>query len=754
LPALAPPPPIGQAIPNQQFFFIPTPESVGIVFGANNSVTITGTSNADALVGLSLDNTLRGNGGDDTLIGGLGDNDMRGGAGNDRLIGNTIIANSASILANFANFADAPSGVTVNLSAAAVAGLSAGTALDGFGTTDTLININGIEGSNFNDTFYGGNNSWDLEAFYGLNGADTINGGPGRDQVNYDFDPFGVSVNLATGTARDGWFNTDTLINIEWVIGSFFADTLIGGTNSGGEIFQGDLERFEGLAGNDYIDGGPGNNDATYRFAPAAVSVNLAFGQAADGHGTTDTLVNINVVTGSRHNDTLIGGSGNETFTGGTGNDSIDGAGGSDTVDYRFALAGVTVNLSTGTGLDGNNGTDSLTSIENIRGSQYYADVLTGDSGNNSIIGFAGNDTLSGLAGIDYLQGDAGGDTLDGGAGTADIANYGNDGAAITVTFGATAGSASVIDGTGATDTLLNIEIVRGSAFNDIFTGNSNGETIVTSAGNDTASMGAGNDVVSATNTLGANDVLDGGAGTDSLMMSGGTTVALGASTALNFETIVLFSGGNYSLTAHDATVASGQLLAISGSALGSANSIVFDASAETDGRYSIGGGSGNDTITGGAQNDTISTGFGNDTLIGGAGNDTLTGDLGNDIFRYNLTSHGTAVASNQTAASAGAIADMVTAFCTGADSFNFSASAFAVSAGALTNGTNFTSIAAAYDGTNAGTMAAWSAGNASFIFDTATNNLYYDSNGIAAGYTLIANISSGSVVAADIVVV
>ena len=51
----------------------------------------------------------------------------------------------------------------------------------------------------------------------------------------------------------DGFGDTDTLISIEAVRGSNFADTLTGGNTD-----NDDFERFKGLAGNDTIDGGTG----------------------------------------------------------------------------------------------------------------------------------------------------------------------------------------------------------------------------------------------------------------------------------------------------------------------------------------------------------------------------------------------------------------------------------------------------------------------------------------------------------------
>src|SRR6266851_6357939 len=142
--------------------------------------------------------------------------------------------------------------------------------------------------------------------------------------------------------------------------------------------------------------------------APAGVTANLATGTASNGYGGTDTLANIENVTGSAFNDVLIGdagdnvltgGAGNDTLTGGGGNNTLDGGSGSDTVSYAAAPAGVTVSLA-GTAANGYGGTDTLVGIENVIGSGF-ADTLTGDAGNNVFTGGAGNDTLIGGGGTD-----------------------------------------------------------------------------------------------------------------------------------------------------------------------------------------------------------------------------------------------------------------------------------------------------------------------------------------------------------------
>ncbi|SDG60459.1 calcium-binding protein, partial [Thalassobaculum litoreum] len=82
-------------------------------------------------------------------------------------------------------------------------------------------------------------------------------------------------------------------------------------------------------------------------------------------------------------------------------------------------------------------------------------------------------------------------------------------------------------------------------------------------------------------------------------------------------------------VTTHDGTVASGQTLTVNGSTNTSA--INWDGSAETDGTFSMTGGSANDTLKGGGGADTISGAAGNDFLYGTSGNDLLLGGAGND---------------------------------------------------------------------------------------------------------------------------
>ena len=71
---------------------------------------------------------------------------------------------------------------------------------------------------------------------------------------------------------------------------------------------------------------------------------------------------------------------------------------------------GATVNLLTGSAIDGQDGTDTLTAIENVRATGF-ADTLTGDGRRDVLRGAEANDTLDG-GGNNELHGDAGSDTV------------------------------------------------------------------------------------------------------------------------------------------------------------------------------------------------------------------------------------------------------------------------------------------------------------------------------------------------------
>src|SRR5215813_3269654 len=221
---------------------------------------------------------------------------------------------------------------------------------------DTLTGTKGddiIIGNDGNDVLSGGKGNDTLE---GDNGNDTLDGGAGNDILNggqgidlarYTDAKGGITANLTAGTVSGAGVGTDTLIGIEQIRGSNFADTYIAtGFNAGVSPQPGTsplFNEFEGMGGNDTIIGN-GFTRVSYLNAAAGVTVDIA---AGTGHGTasgdlagvgTDTFTGVNAVRGSRFDDVLSGSDNRfstvENFEGRAGNDFIDGRGGFDRAVY------------------------------------------------------------------------------------------------------------------------------------------------------------------------------------------------------------------------------------------------------------------------------------------------------------------------------------------------------------------------------------------------------------------------------------
>ena len=196
--------------------------------------------------------------------------------------------------------------------------------------------------------------------------------------------------------------------------------------------------------------------------------------------------------------------------------------------------------------VNGTNGND-----DPLNGTSF-GDAINGFGGNDRIFGFGGNDNMHGDAGDDKLFGGDGNDLLDGGLDGSPIddsfvqdTDVLDGGAGIdTATYGSVQHSISVnllqgiAIGQGNVDTLVSIENVTGTNFNDSIVGNEGDNGLQGAGGVDFLDGGAGNDSLrggSGNDTLKGNignDLLIGNTGADKLDGGGGADVFQYFSTA------------------------------------------------------------------------------------------------------------------------------------------------------------------------------------------------------------------------------
>ncbi len=160
------------------------------------------------------------------------------------------------------------------------------------------------------------------------------------------------------------------------------------------------------------------------------------------------------------------------------------------------------------------------------------ADAHDGTSHDDTITGLGGNDTLRGNAGDDVFSGGPGDDLLDGGTGS-DTANYADAAASVKVDL------SIMTQNTGGAgrDSLIGIENLVGSAFNDTLRGFTFSNLLDGGAGNDKLYGGAGDDVL--VGGIG-NDRLEGGDGNDRLNGGAGKDTLFGGEGADTFVLDVL----------------------------------------------------------------------------------------------------------------------------------------------------------------------------------------------------------------------
>ena len=129
-------------------------------------------------------------------------------------------------------------------------------------------------------------------------------------------------------------------------------------------------------SGADNIDGGTGNNTASYVGSAAAVTVNLTTGVNTGGDAAGDILTNIQNLTGSANADALTGNTSANIFIGGAGADVLTGGAGADDFVY-LAVANSAASVAANTTVTFDSITDFTAGTDNINIAAINT-VLTG----------------------------------------------------------------------------------------------------------------------------------------------------------------------------------------------------------------------------------------------------------------------------------------------------------------------------------------------------------------------------------------
>ena len=667
-----------------------------LLIGHGGNDTLRGGNHNDELYGSEDNDTLEGGAGSDTMDGGTGVDTMRGGSGDDYYYvdnsGDTVTENAD------AGHDIVYSSVTFTLAANVEdLGMQDG-AVDGTGNAlDNVISGNG-----------------DDNEIRGLDGEDLLKGGGGADV-------------LRGGDQNDvlhGQGGEDTLR------GDAGDDEMYGGTN--------DDDYFVNSAGDLVVEYGNEGLDAV-------------FVTGLDNYTLTANVENLHLLTGTN-------GTGNGLVNYITGNllsNIIDGAGGADTMEgrqgddtYRVDNAGDVVVEA------GNEGSDTVlasVSYTLTAGSSVETLATTNDAGTGAVnlTGNALNNSIRGNNGTNILNGGGGSDGLDGRGGT-DTASYENNPWRVIAYLGVNGAPGlayehQLINGQEvlvSVDTLVNIENLRGSAFNDTLIGNELNNVLTGLGGSDTyVVQNAGDTIVEA-----------GGQGTDEVRASVSYTLTAGAdvetlrSTDDNGTAAINLTGNgannhvignNAGNTLDGGGGNSDQLEGRGGNdtyLVNNANVTITEAGGQgidtvrTSVSYTLTAGAdvellatSNDAstaainLTGNANGNEVRGNNGSNVIAGGGGNDFLTGLGGQDTFLFN------------TALNAASNVDEITDFTIGVDRIHLENAVFtAFAAGGVAANRLFV--------VGTGTQDA----NDNLVYNRATGELFYDADGAGGSAAIL----------------
>lgn len=362
------------------------------IFGTPGDDDLIGTIDADNIFGFEGNDSISGQDGDDVIDAGAGDDSALGGDGDDTIT-----------MGDGADFAFGNAGDDT------IFGNAGNDNLFGELTSETIAGVVG------DDSLFGGDGDDFLRG--GL-GDDYLDGGTGSDRASYFGIQTGVRVDLriqgvGQNTIAGG---IDTLVGIENLAGSEFADTLIGNNVANWIWTHGGADDVFGFAGDDtfwlpqadgaVLRGGQGVDVVSFQGrvdgSATGIIVDLGVsGVAQDTGRGLVTLRSIEGAEGSEGDDSVEGNGGDNLLSGAQGADTVEGLGGDDLIygDVRVREVG------------------EIPFDYNDPGYVQGNDTLRGGGGDDAIYGNGGDDTIEGGNGDDTLEGDAGADRLVGGGG-------------------------------------------------------------------------------------------------------------------------------------------------------------------------------------------------------------------------------------------------------------------------------------------------------------------------------------------------
>lgn len=436
------------------------------LWGDEGNDLLQGGAGADILRGEDEDDRLIGQDGADKLEGGDGDDVLEGGAGGDIIDGgdgmDQVTYENSKVGVVFRQsttddevFVGSGGDATGDRVTGVEHVIGSHFADKLYGNPDESSTLEGLDGA---DVLVGGDED---DLLLGGGGADNLYGGDGDDTMSFLTSAGQVIVDLQTGEGKIGDAEGDHYHSIENVHGTAY-DDMITGNGSDNKIsgWVGD-DTIYGGGGADEIDGGEGD-DIVFGSADGGVLSGGGWLNAAGrdtlsyltvGHGvdadllvedggddditravvaqvngtifvdpnysTFENLVGslyadtlrgdwqANTIKGASGDDDIDGSKGDDVLIGGQGADDLLGGAGRDLADYSDSNAGVSVFLNGLMSFGGDAEGDTLSSVEDLRGTRFV-DTLVGDDGDNRLepglaSSFNTADTVLGGGGTDTL---------------------------------------------------------------------------------------------------------------------------------------------------------------------------------------------------------------------------------------------------------------------------------------------------------------------------------------------------------------